>query len=171
MSRYLETDENYERSSIIPEFICPITLEIMTDPVLCDDSYSYERSAIMSITNSLSPMTQQPINKSKLISNRALKNAIDKFLLDRKKNEQRCLKLFMENMNLCKFIDPKCELCKNNGEYSCDEAAYNGHLDCLKYAHLNGFQWDKDTCSLAAYNGHLDCLKYAHEKSYFFLKI
>ena len=53
--------------------------------------------------------------------------------------------------------------------YSCCEklstvvAALNGHLDCLKYAHENGCEWDEDTCSEAALNGHLDCLKYAHE--------
>ena len=33
--------------SYIPEeLICPITLEIMDDPVLCEDEFTYERSAI-----------------------------------------------------------------------------------------------------------------------------
>ncbi len=62
------------------EFICPITLDIMKDPVLCEDGYTYERTAIMSIQPSKSPMTRQPFDKSKLIPNRALKNAIDRFL-------------------------------------------------------------------------------------------
>jgi hypothetical protein len=61
------------------EFKCPITLEIMVDPVLCDDGYTYERSAIMSMRKSISPMTRQPIDKSKIIPNRALKNAILRF--------------------------------------------------------------------------------------------
>jgi hypothetical protein len=52
----------------------------MKDPVLCEDSHTYERSAIMSIRNSLSPMTRQPIDKSKLIPNRGLKSAIDRYL-------------------------------------------------------------------------------------------
>ena len=59
-------------SSIFDEFFCPISLEIMDDPVICEDGYTYERSFIMSIHNSLSPMTRQPIDKSKLIPNRAL---------------------------------------------------------------------------------------------------
>lgn len=85
--------------AFIPEeFLCPITLEIMDEPVLCEDGYSYEKSAIMSIRISLSPMTQQPIDKSKLIPNSNLKNAIDRFLssntqyqsilLDKKKKEK-----------------------------------------------------------------------------------
>jgi len=67
-------------SSIPDEFMCPITLEIMDDPVLCEDGYTYERTAIMGIQNSLSPMTRQPFDKSRLIPNRGLKSAIDRFL-------------------------------------------------------------------------------------------
>jgi hypothetical protein len=66
--------------NILDEFKCPITLDVMKDPVLCEDGFTYERSAILSIKNSLSPMTRQPINKNNLIPNRALKNIIDKSL-------------------------------------------------------------------------------------------
>ena len=66
--------------NIPDELICPITLHIMKDPVLCEDGYTYERSAIMAISNSLSPMTRQLIDKTKLIPNRGLKSAIDRFL-------------------------------------------------------------------------------------------
>lgn len=48
-------------------------------------------------------------------------------------------------------------------EYICFIASKRGHLDCLRYAHENGFDWDKWTCEGAANGGHLDCLKYAHE--------
>ena len=41
--------------------------------------------------------------------------------------------------------------------------AENGHIKCLKYAHENGCLWDSLTCSNAAMNGHFKCLKYAHE--------
>ena len=47
--------------------------------------------------------------------------------------------------------------------YCTSEAAENGHLDCLKYAHENGCPWDRRTTYYSAENGHLDCLKYAHE--------
>ena len=40
-------------------------------------------------------------------------------------------------------------------------AAENGHLECLKYAHENGCPWDEETCEEAAKYGHLECLKYA----------
>jgi hypothetical protein len=56
--------------------------------------------------------------------------------------------------------------CENGcpwNEETCMKAAENGHLECLKYAHENGCPWDKRTCLFAAYYGHLDCLKYAHE--------
>jgi hypothetical protein len=49
------------------DFVCPITSEIMTDPVLCEDGFSYERSAIetwFSKDKRTSPMT----NMVKIIS-------------------------------------------------------------------------------------------------------
>ena len=48
-------------------------------------------------------------------------------------------------------------------QYTTINAARNGYLDCLKYAHENGRSWSKKTACAAAANGHLDCLKYAHE--------
>ena len=77
--------------TILDEFKCPITLEIMNDPVLCEDGYTYERTAIMSLRDSFSPMTRQPINKSNLIPNRALKNVIDKFILFDNQNQNHLL--------------------------------------------------------------------------------
>ena len=46
---------------------------------------------------------------------------------------------------------------------ACSSAAENGHLDCLKYLRENGCEWDKKACSSAAENGHLECLKYLRE--------
>ncbi len=42
-------------------------------------------------------------------------------------------------------------------------ASYNGYLDCLIYAHENGCPWDQSTTAYAALSDHLNCLKYAHE--------
>jgi len=50
---------------------------------------------------------------------------------------------------------------KNNYEICILSSSLN--LDFLKSAHENGCPWDEKTCSDAAYHGHLDCLKYAHE--------
>ena len=94
-------------ASIPDEFICPITLEIMVDPVLCEDGYTYEKSAIMAIQNSLSPMTRQHINKTKLIPNRALKNAIDRFL----SSNTQCQKMTKDyTLN---YFEPLMLLAKN----------------------------------------------------------
>jgi len=57
------------------------------------------------------------------------------------------------------------ELKKNNRNY-CKQAALNGHLECLRYAHENNCpwgDWGEGICSCAAKNGHLECLRYAHE--------
>lgn len=72
---------NVDTNNIPQEFICPITLSIMDNPVICDDGYTYEREAIIRLPNSLSPMTRQPINKTNLIPNRAIKDAIERYKL------------------------------------------------------------------------------------------
>ena len=62
-------------------FICPITMEVMTDPVICADGHSYERSAIdMWLQNSdRSPKTNLPLQHLHLIPNHTLRMAIDGF--------------------------------------------------------------------------------------------
>ena len=39
-------------------------------------------------------------------------------------------------------------------------AAQNGHLECLKYAHDNGCEWDMDLFDEAEENGNVGCMKY-----------
>jgi len=70
------------------EFICPLTLEIMDDPVIASDGHTYERHAILQTRNSLSPMTREPIDKTKLIPNRALKNAIQRYNEENEKQKE-----------------------------------------------------------------------------------
>ncbi|OHT01103.1 von Willebrand factor type A domain containing protein [Tritrichomonas foetus] len=64
------------------EFICPITLEIMKDPVLMPDGQSYERSAIAEELNrnSVSPITKQPMSIDDAKDNVDLKQQIEKYL-------------------------------------------------------------------------------------------
>ena len=47
--------------------------------------------------------------------------------------------------------------------WTCTYAAGNGHLDVLKWARENGCEWNSDTCSNAGYHGHLHVLKWARE--------
>jgi len=62
------------------EFVCPITYEVMQDPVCASDGHTYERSAIEEVLalpeeRRKSPLTREPL-KADLFPNRALKNRI-----------------------------------------------------------------------------------------------
>eukprot|EP00475_Leptophrys_vorax_P040362 TRINITY_DN7471_c0_g2_i1.p1 TRINITY_DN7471_c0_g2~~TRINITY_DN7471_c0_g2_i1.p1 ORF type:complete len:622 (+),score=170.04 TRINITY_DN7471_c0_g2_i1:209-2074(+) len=66
------------------EFLCPISYQLMNDPVMiseADDGISYERSAIEEWLKKekTNPLTRQPISSTKLTPNRALKATIDNF--------------------------------------------------------------------------------------------
>lgn len=61
-------------------FVCPITQEIMKDPVIDHEGNSYERVAIEKWLekNSTSPVTRNPLTRAQLVPNRALKDLIAK---------------------------------------------------------------------------------------------
>merc|ERR1712224_380146 len=65
------------------DFYCPITCEIMSDPVVAADGRSYERSAIQQWLNNNvgtvvnSPMTGAPLAHRALIPNYNLRGAIE----------------------------------------------------------------------------------------------
>ena len=62
-----------------PSFLCPISLELMLDPVICADGQSYERDNIVAWLdeNNTSPVTGLPFPSRALIPNYALRDAID----------------------------------------------------------------------------------------------
>jgi uncharacterized protein YegL len=64
------------------EFLCPITQEIMIDPVVGTDGHTYERDAIVTwlAQHATSPQTRQHMTVSNLAPNWALKNLIADFL-------------------------------------------------------------------------------------------
>jgi hypothetical protein len=68
-----KNNENYN-------FICSITHEIMTDPVITSDGHTYERSAIEKWLNynNQSPMTREIITKDSIVPNIALRDIISK---------------------------------------------------------------------------------------------
>ena len=53
------------------DFICPITTEVMSDPVMAADGHAYERSAIERwlATKSTSPLTGEELEFTRLIPN------------------------------------------------------------------------------------------------------
>jgi hypothetical protein len=46
------------------------------------------------------------------------------------------------------------------------EAAKQGHLDCLRYLHENGYETNRDVCAASLTAGHLGCLKYLLDVGY-----
>ncbi|XP_013858434.1 WD repeat, SAM and U-box domain-containing protein 1 [Austrofundulus limnaeus] len=69
-------------SGIPDEFLCPITRELMKEPVIAADGYSYEREAIqiwINTKNRSSPMTNLPLLTTLLTPNHTLKMAISRW--------------------------------------------------------------------------------------------
>ncbi|CAM4905461.1 unnamed protein product [Rotaria socialis] len=68
-------------TDIPSSFLCPITHELMTDPVIDPDGNSYERAAIESWLHQQknSPITRTQLNTSDLRPNRALRESIEEF--------------------------------------------------------------------------------------------
>ena len=69
-------------TEIPKEFICPITLNIMKDPVIMSDGQTYERKAIEQALKEspLSPITKKPLSMKDALPNYALKSMIQKYL-------------------------------------------------------------------------------------------
>ena len=65
-------------TSVNDEFICPISMQLMRDPVITPNGTSYERSAIEKWIREkgTDPITRNRITLSQLIPNLALRNAI-----------------------------------------------------------------------------------------------
>ena len=66
-------------SSMISRFLCPITKELMVDPVLAPDGHTYDRKAIIKwcvIKGTCPLMPNVTISVKQLIPNRAVKHAI-----------------------------------------------------------------------------------------------
>ncbi|KAK9884031.1 hypothetical protein WA026_004964 [Henosepilachna vigintioctopunctata] len=74
---------NTKRDDIPFDFLCPITHEIMMEPVICSDGFTYERKAITEWWMSgkyTSPMTNEPLASTTYKLNNELRNAIHSFL-------------------------------------------------------------------------------------------
>jgi len=79
INKQLEKNNN---QNIDYNFICSITHEIMTDPVITSDGHTYEKSAIEKWLNynNHSPMTREIITKDSIVPNIALRDIISKHL-------------------------------------------------------------------------------------------
>ncbi|XP_013413414.1 WD repeat, SAM and U-box domain-containing protein 1 isoform X3 [Lingula anatina] len=74
-------------SDVPDEYLCPITREVMKEPVMASDGYTYERSAITAWVNSgktSSPMTNATLPNMTLLPNRNMKMLIQRYLQERR---------------------------------------------------------------------------------------
>jgi WD repeat, SAM and U-box domain-containing protein 1 len=65
------------------DFICPITHDMMVDPVICEDGFSYERSAILewfAKEKITSPMTNMVLTTTDVLENEKLKREIENYI-------------------------------------------------------------------------------------------
>jgi hypothetical protein len=88
-SLYEKLDSREDLLNDMPkDFICPITLKLMEDPVLASDGHSYERTAIERWlrANNRSPKTNTYMSSNTVYPNHALKALIEEFV-ERKLNE------------------------------------------------------------------------------------
>lgn len=69
-------------NNIPKQFICPITLTLMSDPYSDSDGNTYEKDAIFQWINqhNTSPITRNPMTTAVLVPNRAIKELINSFL-------------------------------------------------------------------------------------------
>lgn len=74
----MEYSQNTNDRKFNSEFYCPITMEIMKDPVFCADGHTYEREAIAHwfVNNNTSPKTNVTLDNKVLTPNFALRSII-----------------------------------------------------------------------------------------------
>lgn len=79
INRPIETKTGYIEYE---SFLCPISQEIMTDPVITPQGISYDRKNILDWLkrNKTCPITKSPLLAKDLITNYSLKNAIEEYL-------------------------------------------------------------------------------------------
>ena len=103
---------------IIPEeYLCPITKDVMEDPVCSPDGHTYERIAIIQHLEheGKSPMTRQEMSEGQLMPNRVLKSIIDKWRTEKQTIEvvqEEATNESQEAMNEDIYFDVETKLFK-----------------------------------------------------------
>ena len=74
--------EASEAAEVPDDYVCPITAEIMTDPVSTSDGFTYERTAISEWlrTKDTSPVTGATLESKTVIPNLSLRSMIRAFV-------------------------------------------------------------------------------------------
>ena len=84
---------------MLDQYNCPLTLDLMEDPVFASDGYTYERAAIEKVIREAkansrtpkSPKTNLPLEHTNLTANRELKSricsAVDRVILAKRQRD------------------------------------------------------------------------------------
>lgn len=85
-----QTDSEENNWEEYESFLCPISLEIMKDPVMTPQGITFERNSIEDWLNKYDscPITKKPLAKSELLPNYSLKGAIREFMEKLNKNNK-----------------------------------------------------------------------------------
>jgi len=151
------------------EFFCPITMEVMEDPVICADGHTYEKKAIKKWLREKkrSPKTNAELKSKKLFPNHGLKSLIQDWK-QRKNNVRKSHALGSKTIGfriadaeVVTHLDPaatnesKCGACyENKAEIRCPVANCIGAEFCKDCVPKrcpgcnNPIKYPKDGCSV-----------------------
>ena len=103
----IEKKKSCSEVDIPKEYLCPLTKEIMREPMVMPDGYTYEKEAIKKILQEIkcSPMTKMEMDPEDGIINFTLKSLIEKFI----ENNNLELPNLDEKINNLKYDDLSIE--------------------------------------------------------------
>ena len=143
--------------------VCPLTLEVMQDPVIATDGFTYEREAIQSWLkrNMKSPMTNETMPSDTLIPNFAIKSQIAAYIQKTEQSKElqeeamlkekiRAYKLYSELSDIQKeAIDKAYENWKKTKEAisRSSKREWNSLPDSTKFAFLKQSRLDVESYS------------------------
>jgi hypothetical protein len=109
----------------MPIPICPITQDVMREPVIDKEGNTYEKSAILEWlkTNNKSPITRNVISASELIPNRALIQSTSTSNNNSQDNISKCSKC-NKTMKVSNYKGTKEPLCFNCRDWACKHCTF-----------------------------------------------
>ena len=130
--------DNMDLSAIRDSITCPITGDVMTDPVQGNDGHTYERSAIVEwlSRNPISPQTREPMRETDLKVNASIRFLCDKYhsgafgtidISDRPNVKVSTDKITLDH-SICKNSQHKTMMVFNVNPDNFPKDLENGHL-------------------------------------------
>jgi len=116
------------------QFLCPITMEIMKEPIICEDGNTYDKSSIEAYNKPISPLLGTPMDLSIKIPNRVIKELIFNFMnrIDINNNNDSNNNIQLNNINDIQFNnanDDSNKINKINKILNIEEIFKNIHIE------------------------------------------